>query len=122
MFNNIQARLRRLGTTLEDASADLGASSWQTFRFVTFPMIRIGMLVGFIFAFTFSFDELILAIFLTSPSTKTVPRLLWEHLNFQMTPVIAAATVVLLLATLSLLLLAAIAGKFGSRKSPENAS
>ena len=49
-------------------------------------MIRPGMLVGFIFAFAFSFDELILAIFLTSPATRTVPRLLWEQLNYQMTP------------------------------------
>ena len=40
VFNNTQARLRRLGTQLEDASADLGATSWQTFRFVTFPMMR----------------------------------------------------------------------------------
>ncbi len=40
VFNNTQARLRRLGTGLEDASADLGASTWQTFRYVTFPMMR----------------------------------------------------------------------------------
>ncbi len=40
VFNNIQARLRRMGTALEDASADLGASPWQTFRFVTFPRLR----------------------------------------------------------------------------------
>ena len=54
-----------------------------------------------IFAFAFSFDELILAIFLTSPGTRTVPRLLWEQLNYQVTPVIAAATVVLMTGTLS---------------------
>lgn len=122
VFITVSASLRSYSPRFEMAAMTLGANPWNTFRFVTFPMIRIGMLVGFIFAFTFSFDELILAIFLTSPSTKTVPRLLWEHLNYQMTPVIAAATVVMLLATLSLLLLAAIAGRYGSRKLPENAS
>lgn len=40
VFNNIQARLRRLGTSLEEASSDLGACAWQTFRYVTFPMTR----------------------------------------------------------------------------------
>ena len=40
VFNNTQARLRRLGTQFEDASADLGATSWQTFRYITFPMMR----------------------------------------------------------------------------------
>ncbi|HNM84133.1 MAG TPA: ABC transporter permease, partial [Mycobacterium sp.] len=56
VFNNIQARLRRMGTSLEDASADLGASSWQTFRFVTFPMLRGALVAGAILAFALSFD------------------------------------------------------------------
>ena len=46
VFNNVQARLRRLGTSLEDASADLGATAWQTFRFVTFPMMRGALVAG----------------------------------------------------------------------------
>jgi putative spermidine/putrescine transport system permease protein len=80
-------------------------------------MIRVGMLVGFIFAFSFSFDELILAIFLTNPTTRTVPRLLWEQLNYQLTPVIAAATVVLLSLTLLLLLAVALADRGRSLKA-----
>ena len=59
VFNNTQARLRRLGTSLEDASADLGASSWQTFRFVTFPMMRGALVAGAILAFALSFDEIV---------------------------------------------------------------
>ena len=46
VFNNIQARLRRMGTNVEEASADLGASPWQTFRFVTFPMMRGALVAG----------------------------------------------------------------------------
>ncbi|WP_137390581.1 ABC transporter permease [Rhodoligotrophos defluvii] len=117
VFITVAASLRSYAPTYELAAMTLGAKPWATFRFITFPMIRAGVVLGFIFAFTFSFDELILAIFLTSPATRTVPRLLWEHLNYQMTPVIAAATVVLLVITLSLLVAAALVNRFGPRKA-----
>jgi ABC-type spermidine/putrescine transport system permease subunit II len=111
VFITVAASLKSYAPSIELAAMTLGANPWNTFRFVTFPMIRVGVVVGFIFSFTFSFDELILAIFLTSPATRTVPRLLWEHLNYQMTPVIAAATVVLLVLTLSLLVVAALVNR-----------
>ena len=57
VFNNTQARLRRLGSNLEDASADLGASERQTFRYVTFPMMRGALVAGAILAFALSFDR-----------------------------------------------------------------
>jgi putative spermidine/putrescine transport system permease protein len=50
VFNNTQARLRRLGTSLDDASSDLGASPWQTFAYVTFPMMRGALVAGAILA------------------------------------------------------------------------
>lgn len=120
-FITVAAALRSYAPTFELAAMTLGANPWNTFRFVTLPMIRPGVIVGFIFAFTFSFDELILAIFLTNPATRTVPRLLWEHLNYQMTPVIAAATVVMLTITLSLLVLAAVIARAGTPKPIEAA-
>lgn len=116
VFIIVSAALRTYPPTIELAAMTLGAGPWRTFRHVTFPMIRPGVFVGFIFAFTFSFDELILAMFLTSPTTRTVPRLLWEHLNFQMTPVIAAATVAMLTATVLLLCLAAYANARARRR------
>lgn len=121
VFITVAAALRSYAPTFELAAMTLGANPWNTFRFVTLPMIRPGVIVGFIFAFTFSFDELILAIFLTNPATRTVPRLLWEHLNYQMTPVIAAATVVMLTITLSLLVLAALFARAGTPKPIEAA-
>lgn len=121
-FITVAAALRSYPPSYEVAAMTLGASRWNTFRHVTFPMVWPGMLVGFIFAFTFSFDELILAIFLTSPATRTVPRLLWEQLNYQMTPVIAAATCVLLGLTVVLLLAAAAtAGRSGRRSAGRGA-
>ncbi|MDQ0468366.1 ABC transporter permease [Labrys wisconsinensis] len=117
VFVTVAASLRSYAPTYELAAMTLGANPWNTFRFVTFPMIRVGVVLGFIFAFTFSFDELILAIFLTSPLTRTVPRLLWEQLNYQMTPLIAAATTVLLALTLGLLVVAALVDRHGARRS-----
>jgi putative spermidine/putrescine transport system permease protein len=108
VFITVSAALANYPAALEHAALTLGANGWKTFRYVTLPMIKGGVVIGFIFAFTFSFDELILAIFLTSPATRTVPRLLWEQLNYQMTPIIAAATVVILATTLTLLYLGAV--------------
>src|ERR687891_54545 len=59
VFNNVQARLRRTGGSLEQASADLGATGWQTFRFVTFPQLRSALLAGALLAFGLSFDEIV---------------------------------------------------------------
>lgn len=80
VFNNIQARLRRLGTNLDDASADLGASSWQTFRFITFPMMRGALLAGAILAFALSFDEIVVTTFTAGPTVQTLPIWIFGNL------------------------------------------
>lgn len=80
VFNNTQARLRRLGTSLEDASADLGASSWQTFRFVTFPMMRGALVAGAILAFALSFDEIVVTTFTAGPAVQTLPIWIFGNL------------------------------------------
>lgn len=80
VFNNTQARLRRLGTSLEDASSDLGASSWQTFRFVTFPMMRGALVAGAILAFALSFDEIVVTTFTAGPAVQTLPIWIFGNL------------------------------------------
>ena len=80
VFNNIQARLRRLGTSLEDASSDLGASMWQTFRYVTFPMTRGALLAGAILAFALSFDEIVVTTFTAGPTVQTLPIWIFGNL------------------------------------------
>lgn len=80
VFNNTQARLRRLGTSLEDASSDLGASSWQTFRFVTFPMMRGALVAGAILAFALSFDEIVVTTFTAGPTVQTLPIWIFGNL------------------------------------------
>ncbi|MGV0993268.1 MAG: ABC transporter permease [Mycobacterium sp.] len=80
VFNNVQARLRRLGTNLEDASGDLGASTWQTFRHVTFPMTRGALLAGAILAFALSFDEIVVTTFTAGPTVQTLPIWIFGNL------------------------------------------
>ncbi|KRE27581.1 spermidine/putrescine ABC transporter permease [Mycobacterium sp. Soil538] len=80
VFNNTQARLRRLGTSMEDASADLGASAWQTFRFVTLPMMRGALVAGAILAFALSFDEVVVTTFTAGPTVQTLPIWIFGNL------------------------------------------
>jgi ABC-type spermidine/putrescine transport system permease subunit II len=117
VFITVAAALRSYSPTFELAAMTLGANQWKCFWHVTFPMIRTGMAVGFIFAFTFSFDEIILALFLTNSATRTMPRLLWDQLNLYMTPLVAAATVVILSITLLMLVLAAILARRGETET-----
>jgi putative spermidine/putrescine transport system permease protein len=72
-YNNVIARLRRLPRTPEEASADLGADSWTTFRRITLPSIGTALLSGGLLAFALSFDEIIVTNFTAGPGTETVP-------------------------------------------------
>jgi putative spermidine/putrescine transport system permease protein len=78
IYNNVLARLRRTGHSLEEASMDLGADTWQTFRLVTLPMLRTALLAGSLLAFALSFDEVIVTRF-TSGGQETLP--LWILTN-----------------------------------------
>ncbi len=80
VFNNTQARLRRMGRSLEDASADLGASGWQTFRYVTFPMMRGSVVAGAVLAFALSFDEIVVTTFTAGPTVQTLPIWIFGNL------------------------------------------
>jgi putative spermidine/putrescine transport system permease protein len=72
IYNNVIARIRRTAGNLDEASADLGADSWQTFRHVTFPQLKTAMLAGGLLAFALSFDEVIVTVF-TSGAEQTLP-------------------------------------------------
>jgi putative spermidine/putrescine transport system permease protein len=80
VYNNVLARLRRMGTSLEEASADLGAAPGQTFRFVTFPMMRSALLAGGLLAFALSFDEIIVTTFTAGPGITTLPIWIFNNL------------------------------------------
>lgn len=80
VYNNAIARLRRTAGSLDEASADLGADSWQTFRHVTFPQMRTALLAGALLAFALSFDEVVVTIF-TSGAQQTLPIWIFATLS-----------------------------------------
>jgi putative spermidine/putrescine transport system permease protein len=72
VYNNVIARLRRTSPSLIEASMDLGADGWQTFRFVTFPVLSTALISGALLAFALSFDEVIVTLF-TAGAQNTLP-------------------------------------------------
>jgi putative spermidine/putrescine transport system permease protein len=80
-FNNVIARLRRMSPSLLEASADLGADGLQTFRLVTFPLVRSALLAGGILAFALSFDEIVVTTFTSGPGTQTLPQWILNNIT-----------------------------------------
>ena len=80
VFNNVVARLRRTGGSLEEAASDLGAGPWQTFRDVTFPSIRSALVAGALLAFALSFDEIVVTTFTAGPGIETLPQWIFNNL------------------------------------------
>jgi putative spermidine/putrescine transport system permease protein len=80
VYNNAVARLRRLSTNFEEASADLGATPWLTFRRVTLPNMRGALVAGALLAFGLSFDEIIVTTFTAGAGEQTLP--IWIFTNF----------------------------------------
>ena len=80
VFNNVVARLRRTSPSLIEASQDLGADGWQTFRYVTWPTIATALVAGGLLAFALSFDEVIVTFF-TAGTNNTLPLLIFGYIR-----------------------------------------
>jgi len=80
VYNNAVARLRRTSGSVEEASADLGADTWQTFRYVTLPSMRTALVAGALLAFALSFDEIIVTLFTIGPGQQTLPIWIFNNL------------------------------------------
>jgi spermidine/putrescine transport system permease protein len=81
-----RARLAGMDRSLEEASADLGATRWSTFWRVTFPQVRPATVAGALLAFTFSFDDVVLSTFVSAPGSTTLPLRVFSELRFGLTP------------------------------------
>jgi putative spermidine/putrescine transport system permease protein len=79
VFNNVVARLRRLPGNLEEASADLGAHTFQTFLYVTFPLLRSALFAGALLSFALSFDEIVVTTFTAGAGFKTLPQWIFNN-------------------------------------------
>ena len=98
VYNNALARLRRTARSFEEASADLGADSFTTYRRVTFPAMRSALFAGALLAFALSFDEVIVTIF-TAGGVRTLPIWIFQsfRLNDQVPLVNVAGVIAILL-------------------------
>jgi putative spermidine/putrescine transport system permease protein len=101
---NVSATLQGFDERLEQAAMNLGATPWRTFWQVTLPIIRPGVFAGALFAFISSFDELVVALFVSGTSAVTLPRKMWESIRFEIDPTIAAVSTMLIVLTGSLFL------------------
>jgi putative spermidine/putrescine transport system permease protein len=79
VYNNVLARLRRTPTSLTEASMDLGADGWQTFRYVIWPNVATALVAGGLLAFALSFDEIVVTNFTAGPQT-TLPIWIFDNL------------------------------------------
>ena len=103
---NVSATLYGFDERLEYAAMNLGADRRQTFFKVTLPLIRPGIFAGALFAFITSFDELIVALFVSGTGAVTLPRKMWAELRQQIDPTIAAVSTMLIALSVVLLLTA----------------
>jgi spermidine/putrescine transport system permease protein len=105
----VRARLSGLDPALAEAARDLGATGWQTFRRVTFPLIWPGILAGALLAFTLSLDDFVVSFFTTGPGATTLPILIYSSVKRGLTPDINALSTLMvlvsILATITVMLL-----------------
>jgi putative spermidine/putrescine transport system permease protein len=122
VYNNVIARLRRASRSIEEASMDLGADTWQTFRFITLPVLRTALFAGALLAFALSFDEVIVTTF-TAGRQETLPIWILTNLSRpnQLPIVNVVAVVVVLLSVIPVLIAqrlsqepAGVSGRAGS--------
>jgi len=114
VYNNVIARLRRSSRSIEEASMDLGANTFQTFRHITFPVIRTALLAGGLLAFALSFDEIIVTTF-TAGTEETLPIWILSNLSRpNQRPIVnVVAVVLIILSAFPVYLAARLSGSTG---------
>lgn len=110
----VRSRLASFNKEQEEAAKDLGASEWQAFRDVLLPHIRPALIAGALLAFTLSLDDFVITFFTAGPDTITFPVKVYSMVRFSVTPVVNAASTVLIILTVAL---TAVALKFQGVKA-----
>lgn len=100
----VAATLQRVDERLEHAALSLGATPWRAFRYVTLPLIRPGVIAGALLAFIASWDDVVIALFISGTRSGTLPKRMWEGLRSEIDPTIAAVSTLLVIVSLALLL------------------
>ena len=103
----VRAGLAALDVSIFEAARDLGASPWQTFRHVTYPLILPCMIAGGLMAFTLSIDDFVVTFFTAGVGVQTLPLHIYSMIKTSVTPEVNAVSTLLMLLTLALILAAA---------------
>lgn len=101
----VRANFAGYAWSVERAAANLGASPLQVFRHVTLPLVRPGVVGGMIFAFVLSFDEVVIALFLSGPDAVTLPVRIFTYLDQSPGPIVLAAGSLLVVFAVATMLL-----------------
>jgi len=102
----VQARLRELNPSLEEAAMDLGARPAQVFALVTLPMIAQSMLSAWLLTFTISLDDVVLSAFLSGPGSTTMPLVIFSRARLGLNPSVnAVATVIIVIVAIATVLI-----------------
>lgn len=102
----VRARLAGMDATLLEAARDLGATPWQSFRFITFPLILPGVAAGALLAFTLSIDDFVITFFTAGVDATTLPLKIYTMIKITVTPEVNAVSTILVLLTLVLVAIA----------------
>lgn len=102
----VRARMAGLDENMFEASRDLGATPWQTFRYITFPLILPGIIAGWLMAFTLSIDDFVITFFTAGVGVSTLPLRIYSMIKIAVTPEVNAVSTILMLITLAMILLA----------------
>ena len=101
-FMPIRARLEGMDTNLEQAARDLYASEWETFRFVTMPLLMPGIVAGAMLSFVISMDDFIITLMVGGAGSTTLPVYIYSMIRRGLTPEINAVSTMLLLASIAI--------------------
>jgi spermidine/putrescine transport system permease protein len=118
----VRARLAGMDRTLTDASADLFATPWRTFRQITFPQLLPAIVAGFLLSFTFSFDDYVITTFVSGPGSSTLPLYIFGQVRRGVTPETNAVATMMLALTLILLFIGQMVLIWQSRRAGRRAS
>jgi spermidine/putrescine transport system permease protein len=109
----VTARLAGMGRELEDAALDLGATPWQTFRYITLPCIMPGIIAAALLTFTLSIDDFVISFFVSGPGSTTLPLYIYSMVKRGITPEINALSTMLIVLIIVLMI---IAERFRTKK------
>lgn len=118
----VRARLSTMDRTLVEASYDLFATPWRTFRQITLPALLPAIVAGFLLAFTFSFDDYVITTFTSGPGSTTLPLFVFGQVKRGVTPETNAVATMMLAFTLSMLLIGQLVLRWQSRRRGQKSS